>query len=197
MSQTSSFDDLMARLQAGDPDAAALVVGRFAGRLVALARSRLGGRLRPKVDPEDVVQSVCKSFFARHARGQLAADSWDALWGLLALLTLRKCGRWREHFHAGVRDVGREVSPPADGPGPAWEAMAREPTPDEAALLAESAERLLDGLEERERAIVALGLQGYTTAEIGEQVGCTRRTVQRVLRRVRERLEGQGSEGDA
>jgi hypothetical protein len=43
---------------------------------------------------------------------------------------------------------------------------AREPQPDEAAVLAETVGQFLDGLEDRERPIVELRLQGYTAAEI-------------------------------
>jgi hypothetical protein len=58
-------------IRSGDAGAAAPVFQRFAGRLIAPARSRLGDRLRAKVDPDDVVQSVYKSFFLRHANGEL------------------------------------------------------------------------------------------------------------------------------
>src|SRR5690242_9456367 len=56
-----SFADLMARLRAGDDAAAAALFQRFATRLIALARGRLDGLVRRKVDPEDVVQSVFRS----------------------------------------------------------------------------------------------------------------------------------------
>ena len=56
MADERSFDDLMARLRAGDADAARSVFERYTERLIALARSRLGKRLRQKVDPEDVLQ---------------------------------------------------------------------------------------------------------------------------------------------
>src|SRR5438552_2680938 len=88
-----SFPDLMARLRAGDADAAARVFERFAHRLAALAQVHLDGRTRRLVDPEDVLQSVFRSFFARHADGQLDLADWDGLWALLVVLTLRKCGR--------------------------------------------------------------------------------------------------------
>jgi RNA polymerase sigma-70 factor (ECF subfamily) len=189
VSHLSGFHDLMARLDAGDADAAGEVFRRFAGRLVGLARCKLGGRLRAKVDPEDVLQSVYKSFFRRHAGGELELTSWDGLWGLLTVITVRKCSRWAERFRTGRRDLDREVTAAADGPDAGWDALAREPTPVEAALLAETVERLLAGLDAKERAIVTLALQGADPAEIGAAVGRTRRTVNRVLRRVRQDLE--------
>jgi len=188
-----SFTDIMARLQAGDPDAAARVFDRFARRLIELARARLDARLRRKVDPEDVLQSAFKSFFLRQADRPYDLTGWDGLWGLLACITARKCGRQMEHFRAARRDVGREADPqPASGDsGPGWEAPDTDPSPSEAAALAETVEELHRGLTERDRHILALSLQGYGVPEVSAEVGCTERTVYRVLGHIRERLEAQ------
>ena len=64
----------------------------------------------------------------------------------------------------------------------------REPAPDEVAVFTELLERLLHGLEERDRQIVLLYLQGHTVPAIGAQVGWAERTVHRTLHRVRKRL---------
>jgi RNA polymerase sigma-70 factor (ECF subfamily) len=193
MRPNPSFDNLMARLGAGDEAAAAEVFDRFAQRLRALARSRLDRLLRPKVDAEDVLQSVYRSFFRRHAEGQYRLESWDSLWGMLTVITLRKCGRRLRYFRSACRDVHREVVLPAGAEGEVA-AVARDPTPSEAARLAETLEQVMRDLTERERSILALSLQGYTTAEISDQVGRTERTVQRVLQRVRRRLEQMNAE---
>src|SRR5437870_434016 len=92
------FRQIMERLGRGDPEAAREVFRRFARRLVGLARQRLDARLRQKLDPEDVVQSVFRSFFSRQAGGQFDLDDWDGVWALLTLITLRKCGHRVEHF---------------------------------------------------------------------------------------------------
>jgi len=110
MPQDDSFHEVMARLRTGDQDAATRVFHQFARRLIALAQTRLQGRLRQKIDPEDVLQSVYKSFFVRHEKGQWQLDSWDGLWAILMVITLRKCGRWAEVFQTERRDMKREVS---------------------------------------------------------------------------------------
>jgi RNA polymerase sigma-70 factor (ECF subfamily) len=192
MSDELSFPDLMARLDAGEEDAAAEVFTRFARRLIGLARSRLDTRVRQKVDPEDVVQSVFRSFFLRQAEGRWDLRSWDGLWALLTLITLRKCSRRAGHFRAARRDVQREVNsaPESENAG-AWQALAREPTPEEAVLLTEVVENLLSGLPlPRDRQILELALQGEAASEIARQARCSERTVQRVLGRVRGQLEG-------
>src|SRR5262245_66516404 len=91
MSQNESFAELMDRLRSGEDAAAREVFGRFAARLVGLARRNLGGHLAVKVDPEDVVQSAYKSFFLRQRDGGLEVVSWDGLWGVLTMITVRKC----------------------------------------------------------------------------------------------------------
>jgi RNA polymerase sigma factor (sigma-70 family) len=192
----TSFADLMARLQAGDQDAAAQIFERFASRLIALARSRMGQRMRQKEDPEDVVQSVYQSFFVRQARGEFELRDWDSLWALLATITLRKCGHRIEHFQAARRDMRREIAPDTrEVLTMSWQGIAREPTPQEAAVLAELLEQTMRGLEGYQRQILELSLQGHSVAEISTRVGYTQRTVQRILQRVRSDLERQrGSE---
>jgi RNA polymerase sigma-70 factor (ECF subfamily) len=184
----------MARLRGGDGDVAREVFDRFARRLVLLAASRLPRALSAKLAPEDVVQSVFISFFLRQADARLAPQSWDQLWTLLTVLTVRKCGHKVEHFRAARRDVGRETpaAPDSDSrPGP--EAAAPDPQPVEALLLAETLEEVLRGLREDQRPIVLLRLQGFLQHEIAEQVGCTERTVERVLRNVRQALSDQAT----
>jgi RNA polymerase sigma-70 factor (ECF subfamily) len=196
MSQDNSFNDLMVRLRAGDEGAAAEIFHQFAERLIALARTRLAGSIRQKVDPEDVLQSVFKSFFRRHAEGQFELDSWDSLWGLLTIFTLRKCGHRVEHFRAARRNVQREAVAPAspDDSTASWVAIARDPTPSEIAILTETVEQMLSGLNERDRQIVTLRLQGYTVNAISAEVGYTERTVRRVLDHVKKWLQRRQSD---
>ncbi len=190
---TASFNDLQAGLKAGDQEAARELFTRFATRLVGLARSRLDTRQRQKVDPEDVVQSVYKSFFLRAADGQFDFKNWDSLWTILAVITLRKCGHRIEHFRAACRDVRREQASAAnsDDSLASFEAIAREPNPMEAAELTETLERVMQQLNDRERMMLTLRLQGFSTAEIAPQVQRTDRTVRLVLERIRMLLESE------
>ena len=191
MAASDSFTDLMARLRAGDEAAAREVFQRFVGKLIRLARRQFDAVLRRKVDPEDVVQSAYKSFFLRHGEGKLEVHDWGNLWGLLTVITLRKCLDRVEYHRAERRDVQREVAaqPGAAGADPWWQAVAREPTPEEAAVLAETVEQLLLSLAEDERPVLELSLQGYTTAEISERLGRPERSVRRVRERLKKELE--------
>jgi RNA polymerase sigma-70 factor (ECF subfamily) len=191
MTEQSSFADVLARLRAGDESAAGAIFQRFAAGLLVLARSQLDSWVRLREDPEDVVQSVYKSFFSQQARGQFELTSWNELWGLLTLMTLRKCADRVEYLRAKCRDVAREVSSPPQGgdPGIRWEALERAPSPEEAAVLTETVHQLLARLEGDDRTIIQLSLEGYTTEEIRTRLGLSERTVRRVRERTKKRLE--------
>jgi len=193
MTANDSFAALMGRLRSGEDDAAREVFVRFAGRLVGLARRHLDVRLAARVDPEDVVQSAYKSFFVRQREGELEVGNWDGLWGVLTLITLRKCADRAVFNRAVKRDVTREMSPRATESGPDTTellALDRAPSPDEAVILAETVEALFRALDDPdEKAILELSLQGFTTPEISERLGRAERSVRRLRERVRKRLE--------
>jgi RNA polymerase sigma-70 factor (ECF subfamily) len=165
------------------PTGAGEAFDRFTRRLVGLARRQLGGLLRHKVDPEDVVQSVYKSFLLRYGAEMLVEEDEDGLWALLTRITLRKCADRARYHRAECRDAAREAAPADE------DVAGREPTPDEAAALTETVERLLRGLDGDERAILELSLQGYSTPEISERLGRAERSVRRVRERARALLE--------
>lgn len=190
MSEHESFADLMARLKGGDQVAAREIFDQFARRLIGLARKRLDERLQPKMDPEDVMQSVFKSFFRVQRAGKLDLANWDSMWAVLTVITLRKCGHRSDYYRAACRNYIRETRQPAtDDSVSDFQAIARDPTPSDAAMLTETVDQVLRDLQPREKQVVTLSLEGYSVPEISSQVGRTERTVHRVLKRVRERLE--------
>jgi RNA polymerase sigma factor (sigma-70 family) len=109
---------------------------------------------------------------------------------LLVVITLRKCGRVIRHFHGPFHDIRKEVSNQVDSDDSAarWEALAREPTPAEAAEMAETLRLVMAGLDARDRHILELRLLGHKAREIAEAVGLTEFTVQGVLKKIQTRL---------
>jgi DNA-directed RNA polymerase specialized sigma24 family protein len=188
------FTELMSKLAQGDRRPAEVVWERFARRLTALAANRLPGLLRAKTDPESVVLSVFRSFFARHQDAPFAPGSWDRLWTLPTVLTVRKCGHRVRYFRAARRDACREQAL-VEGEAAAGARRADpRPTPEEALPLAETLDELLQGLRPADRPVVEFRLQGHIVEEISRLVGCTGRTVHCVLAKVRARLEGDAAE---
>jgi RNA polymerase sigma-70 factor, ECF subfamily len=186
-----SFSQFLARLNAGDDESARQLLGLFTNRLIGLARKELDSRIRQKVDPEDVLQSVFRSFFRRQAESEFELQGWDRLWLLLAAITINKCHRWNRHFRTKSRDVSHEVSmnPQNDDAESGHEALADDPTPEEVVLLTELVEKLLNGLPEKSRPILALALEGCAVPQIIEQTGRSQRSVYRVLSQVKDTLE--------
>src|SRR5262249_45425736 len=129
MPPTDSFRGLVAQLSAGDDAAATEVFNRFARRIIGLARQQLHATVGSKVDTEDLLQSVFRSFFNRQREGHFAIENWDSLWGILMVMTLRKCRRRIQYYRAGRRDAQRETrwDPEVEAEGEAG-FLASDPT---------------------------------------------------------------------
>ena len=183
MDHHSACTEAIRRLRGGDEAASAEVFDRFIARLLALAEGRLHPLLCSRLDPDDVVQSVFRTFFRRCAEGQFTLLSWDNVWQVLASITARKCARHN-------RRLGRKIlSTDAPNELALHAAFDREPTPEESAAFLDTLEELMRDLPPCERAIFALRLQGHGTRDISNVLGCTIRKVQRVLQHIRKRLE--------
>lgn len=101
---------LLDRFRLGDQDAALQLYYRYADRLMRLASKSTPAELAPRFDPEDIVQSVFRTFFRRAAKGQYEAPEGDELWKLLLVMALNKV-RSRAAFHrARKRDI-RKTQP--------------------------------------------------------------------------------------
>lgn len=79
----SWLDDLLR----GVPECELGVVEKYSARLVELAEHCLPDRIRRRVDPEDVVQSVYRSFFKRLRGGEFSFEDSHDVWRLLTVIT--------------------------------------------------------------------------------------------------------------
>ena len=168
------------------------VVGEFwreyGKRLQALASGYLNSRLQRREGPEDVVQSVCRTFLpaqscrrvqfgrsgctlgalVRYHLGQGASEGPISRPGEAAIrsraLPGQQSGR-RQTGHGHGTDAGR------------GRRVRRPNAPD------------LFGMEEEERQVVTMKLEQYTYAEMAERLGCSERTIRRIVKRVQERLK--------
>jgi RNA polymerase sigma-70 factor (ECF subfamily) len=190
MADEKLFQELMTQLRSGDQDSAGVVFNKYARRLIGLAASRLPAPVRAKEDPEDAVMSAFKSFFARQKKGEFKPEDWDELTTLLTYLTVCKVDRRIRKYLTGKRDVRRESTPAAndDGEPGGFQTAAPDPTPAEAAMVADTVKELMARLDPTDQEILTLRLQGNTTAEIAAAVGRSERTVFRVLDAIREHV---------
>jgi DNA-directed RNA polymerase specialized sigma24 family protein len=182
--------DLVKQWQAGSEEAASELVRRYTQRLHGLARHLLSTRLARHVDPEDVVQSVYRCFFADARADRYAFERAGDLWRLLATMTAHKVQGQAQYHAAGKRALGR-VRPFGTESSllDLHAAFSREPSPDEGAALVDGLEWALEPFPPLHRRIVELRLQGHLLGEVAERTDRSERCVRRVLEQFKARLE--------
>ena len=149
---------LLRRLQSGQADAATLLYLRYADRLHALAAAQCGADLAARVDPEDIVQSVFRTFFRRAAEGQYDVPEGEEIWKLLLVIALHKIRSAGDFHRAARRDVRRTAS------GAAYDrALEAAGGRDEVALtvLCLVIDEILYALPSGHRPIIERRIEGY------------------------------------
>jgi len=184
--------DLLDGWRPDDPVAARQLVDRYLDRLVALARRRLSQRLASRVDPEDVVQSVFRTFFCRAREGKFQIKDQDDLCKLLMRITVHKVLKQVEHHTAGKRDPHLEIEQGSRTLERMQALLAKEPTPEAEVLFLDQLEHLLSKLQPKERKILEMRMQGYNNEEIAGELDVSERTIRRVVERMRGLAEQTG-----
>lgn len=183
--------NLADRWRRGDQQAAQELCLRYAKRLIALARRRLPASLSPRVDPEDVVQSVYRSFFEAARSEQFDVERGGDLWALLVAITLHKLRDQVKRQTRDKRSIDRERTFGSEDSllGLQAHLRSREPAPLEAVALVEQVEQLMRRLPPMSRRVLELRLQGHNHEEIAADIGRSQRTVLRLLNEIRRQLE--------
>ena len=192
--EDGDWQRVVAGLRTGEPRAVQEFLDRYGRLMHVLADQHLSTKLRQRLGPEDVVQSVCRTFFRRARAGEFQIADADALWRLLCAITVTKV-RQQARFHSRAkRGIGREVAMDAPAGGDSSVGISRfgaddGPSPDEAAEFSDQFRLLVESLDEEERQLVAMKLDELTNDQIAEKLGCSERTVRRILKNVQARLE--------
>jgi RNA polymerase sigma-70 factor (ECF subfamily) len=189
MSESTEAQALVELWRAGDQQAAKQLFDQYVDRLVALARRRISQRLSSRVDPEDVVQSVFRTFFGRLKAGQFSIQNVDDLTKLLVRITVHKTLRQVEHHEAAKRTTNQETGQASVSHDRLTDLLDREPTPAEANSFLDQLEHFLSSLKPLERQVLELRMQGYSNEEIATQLGTYDRKVRRVMERIRGSAE--------
>jgi RNA polymerase sigma-70 factor (ECF subfamily) len=187
--------DLVARLRVRDEDLAEALFVQYAEQLARLAERQLSAKVTRRIDGDDVVQSVFRTFFVRVERGEFQIDSSDQLWKLLVQITLRKAAEQARKHTAAMRDGRRD----ADGSAIMSALVSRPPELAEALLLNEEIDRAIGNLPVNQRPhyrrLLELKLAGFTNDEIAEHLAVVRRTVERMLVRLQGSLAAKDPQG--
>jgi RNA polymerase sigma-70 factor (ECF subfamily) len=188
MAEESTFSEFLARIRAGDEQAAAELVRRYESAIRVEVRMRLAdSRLRRVLDSMDILQSVLASFFVRVAAGQYDLERPEQLVGLLVTIARNKVAYQARRQQAQRRDQRREVTadpqdhePAGAGPSPSRVASGRE-------LLAELRRRLTP----EELRVADLRGEGRPWAEIAAALGGTAQSRRKQLARALDRVAAQ------
>jgi DNA-directed RNA polymerase specialized sigma24 family protein len=176
---------LLELYRSGDQRAAIALYARYAGRLRALAASQCAADLRVRFDPDDIVQSVFRTFFAELRESNYEVPEGEELWGLLFVMALHKIRNKANYHRAAKRNIGQTV----DGAGLEENLLAS----DEASLqfLLMLIDDELKDYPPINRTIVRMRIEGYDIGEIVKKTERSRRTVERVLQDFRQKLTDQ------
>jgi DNA-directed RNA polymerase specialized sigma24 family protein len=180
-------------LKAGDSLDIQRLWDRYFEKLVRLAKAQLPGHTCRAFDEEDIALSAFNTFCTGAGRGLFSrlADR-DDLWRLLATITTRKViGSVRHQMRqkrGGGSVLGESALGDRDEPTEAHmaEFLSHEPTPEAAFQFAEEYDRLFNQLDDpRLQSVARLRLEGWRSEEIAEELGTTRRTIDRKLQLIR------------
>ena len=181
----STDRSLLRRFREGEQDAASQLYLRYAARLQALAVSQTSTMLASRFDPEDVVQSVFRTFFRRASKDLYDVPPGEELWQLLLVLALNKIRKLCRHHRAQKRDAAKTLGSPAldhlrKGEGSHDETSVQ--------MLRLVVDELLQDFTQVQRDVIYLRIDGYKMGEIADRTGRSHRTVERILRDFRSQL---------
>ena len=191
MSETNKpFAELLGRARAGDSAALAELARQYEPEVRVVARVLLGPALRPYLDSVDLVQSVHRSLMAGLRNEKFEFEKPEQIVALAVTMVRRKIGRqWRRHQRQR-RFSGADLS----GSLPdALHALAMpDGDPARAAQIQDSIRQVCENLDDSENHIMALRLQGFSTAEVARQLKLDADVLRVRLSRLRQRLRSQG-----
>ena len=179
--QVVSDGSLMRRLRTGSQDAATQLYLRYAKRLHALSRAKCSPDLAARVDSDDIVQSVFRTFFRRVEKGEYDVPDGEELWKLFLVIGLNKIRTAGAFHRAAKRDVRSSLG--GDVLDHAAEA-AEETDATSLSVLQMSIDEVLGELSPSHRDIIQLRIEGHEVASIAEQLGRSKRSVERILQGV-------------
>jgi RNA polymerase sigma-70 factor (ECF subfamily) len=175
----SDSADLLARARAGDPAALDEIFTCHRDRLRRMVTVRLDHRLRPRVDPSDVLQEAFLEVAERLP--EYLRDPRLSLFVWLRLVVGQRLARLhRRHLGVRARDVRREVPmveavPEASSVSLAAQLVDDNATPASAAVRAERLRRVqeaLDNLDPIDREVLALRhFEQLSRSEAAEVLG--------------------------
>jgi RNA polymerase sigma-70 factor (ECF subfamily) len=184
----SDISSVLARVHDGDEAAARELLRRYEAEVRLVVRRQLPRLLRSRFDSLDFLQSVWGSFFRRMRSGPAEFEDSRHLVAFLARAAKNKVIDEYRRAASRKQDMHREEPLWTEGSRPK-EVAADIDTPSELAQAREVFVRLRELLPAERRTILELKAEGLSSRDIGERLGISERTVQRVLEDLRRKVE--------
>jgi RNA polymerase sigma factor (sigma-70 family) len=176
------------RIRGGDEEAARELLTRYEAEVRLVVRRQLPRLLRSRFDSLDFLQSVWGSFFQRVRTGPTDFEDSRHLVAFLARAAKNKVIDEYRRAASRKQDMSREE--PLWGNGTRLKDLPADiDSPSEVAQAREVFGRLRALVPEDRRTIFELKAEGLSSRDIGERLGISERTVQRVLEELRRRAE--------
>jgi len=182
--------ELLARIKNGDEEAARELLSRYESKVRLVVRRQLPRLLRSRFDSTDFLQSVWGSFFHRIQTESNDLNEEENLIAFLAWAARNKVIDEYRRAATQKQNIHREES--IENRGERETTLASGDTPSELAQAHETFDRLSRLLPEDRRVILELKAAGYSCGEIGDRLGLSERTVQRILEELRNRARIEG-----
>jgi RNA polymerase sigma-70 factor (ECF subfamily) len=181
------FSALVARIRLGDEAALAALLQLYEPEVRLAARVLLGRALRAHLDSADLVQSVHHSLIQGLRQNKFVLAGRQQLLALTLTMVRRKIARqWRRlQRQQRLEPEALETQASADAPTLGGKAQA---DPADEVQYRDTLEYLCRHVDERERRLIELRLQGYSTAEVARQLGEDADVLRVRLSRLRRRL---------
>jgi len=189
--EPGNLQGLLARIRDGNEAAARELLERYESKVRMVVRRQLPRLLRSRFDSIDFLQSVWGSFFHRIRTGPNDLHEERNLIAFLAWAARNKVIDEYRRAASQRQDMHRESPLRFEDDGGHDQAAACE-TPSQVAEAREMYVRLNALLPEHRRIILELKAAGFTSKEIGDRLGVSERTVQRVLEDLRSRAGIEG-----
>lgn len=184
--RAADLHDILDRVRGGDEQAAQQLLTSFEAEVRLVVRRQLPRLLRSRFDSLDFLQSVWGSFFRRVRTDPVEFDDERHLVAFLARAAKNKVIDQYRRAGSQKQDMHREEPLWSDAAGPR-DLPAHDDTPSEVAEAREVFGQLRDALPEDRRPIIEMKALGLSSREIGDRLGVSERTVQRVIEDLRRR----------
>ncbi len=182
----AEISELLDRASAGDDEAIGEMIQRFEPEIRLIARRQLGASLRPYVDSMDLAQSIHRDLLVGLRDGKFEFSSKGELLAFVSSLVRWKAARhWRKHRRQ-QRESGSNLA--TDGMVDVIVSLQARENPEFDTADLDQIEHLLNQLDDAERELIVLRLEGYSTAEVARQLNINPDVTRVRLSRLRKRL---------